>query len=67
MNMQEVISKINYFAKEAKVRPLTEEELRERDQLRRIYINSVKANLVQQLDNAYIVEPDGNKKKLKHK
>ena len=32
--------------------------------LRREYIDSVKASLVGQLENTYIVEPDGTKKKL---
>ena len=46
---------------------LTEEELTERDKLRRIYIDSVKANLVGQLENTYIVSPDGTKRKVTHK
>lgn len=67
MNMNEVIARINALAKKAKTESLTPEELTERDQLRRIYIDSVKANLVGQLDNTYIVGPDGKKKKLEHK
>ena len=43
---------------------LTEEETAERDKLRRIYIDSVKASLTEQLDNTYIVHPDGTKTKL---
>ena len=35
--------------------------------LRRIYIDSVKANLVGQLDNTYILQPDGTKKKIQRK
>ena len=46
MNMEQVIARINELAKEAKTRALTPEELTERDKLRRIYIDSVKANLV---------------------
>ncbi len=67
MNMNEVIARINVLAKKAKAEGLTEEEIVERDKLRRIYIDSVKANLVGQLDNTYIVSPDGTKKKLEHK
>lgn len=67
MNMNEVIARINELARKAKVSPLSEEELQERDKLRKIYIDSVKANLVSQLENTYIVEPDGTKKKLEHK
>ncbi len=64
MDMNEVIARINQLAKKAKTEGLTQEELTERDQLRRIYINSVKASLVGQLENTYIVEPDGTKRKL---
>ena len=49
MNMNEVITRINELAKKAKESTLTAEELAERDKLRRIYIDSVTANLVGQL------------------
>lgn len=64
MNMNEVIARINELAKKAKAEGLTQQELEERDKLRRIYIDSVKASLVGQLDNTYILEPDGTKRKL---
>lgn len=64
MSMDEVIARINELAQKAKTEGLTDEELVERDKLRRIYIDSVKASLVGQLDNTYIVSPDGTKKKL---
>ena len=68
MNMNEVIARINELAKKAKSpEGLTAEELTERDKLRRIYIDSVKANLVGQLENTTIVYPDGTKKKGTHK
>ncbi len=67
MNMNEVIARINVLAKKAKTEGLTPEELVERDKLRRIYIDSYKANLVAQLENTYILEPDGTKKKLERK
>ena len=68
MKMDEVIARINVLAKKAKTpEGLTAEELAERDKLKRIYIDSVKANLVGQLENTYIVGPDGKKKKLEHK
>lgn len=67
MNMNEVITRINELAKKAKMEGLTPEELTERDKLRRIYIDSVKSSLVGQLENTYIVEPDGTKTKLHHK
>ena len=64
MNMDEVIARINVLAKKAKAEGLTPEELTERDRLRRIYIDSVKASLVGHLENTYIVDPDGTKHKL---
>ncbi len=67
MNMNEVIARINELARKAKEGQLTPDELAERDKLRRIYIDSVKANLVSQLENTYIVEPDGTKRKVTHK
>ena len=45
MKMDEVITRINVLAKKAKAEGLTPEELTERDKLRRIYIDSVKATL----------------------
>lgn len=67
MNMNETIARINELAKKNKAEGLTPEEIVERDKLRRIYIDSVKSNLVGQLENTYIVSPDGSKKKLNHK
>ena len=68
MNMNEVIARINELAHKAKTpKGLTPEELKERDKLRRIYIDSVKANLVGQLENTYIVRPDGTKEKVEKK
>ena len=67
MSMDEVIARINALAKKAKAEGLTEEELAERDKLRRIYIDSVKSNLVGQLENTYLVRPDGTKEKLERK
>lgn len=67
MTMNEVIARINELAAKAKQGELTAEELTERDKLRRMYIDSVKANLVGQLENTYIVYPDGTKKKVEKK
>ena len=64
MKMDEVIARINELAHKAKTEELTADELAERDKLRRIYIDNVKASLTGQLDNTYIVYPDGTKKKV---
>ena len=67
MNMDEVIARINVMAKKAKTEGLTDEETLERDKLRRIYIDSVKASLVGHLENTYLVDEKGNKRKLNKK
>ena len=68
MDMKEVIKRINELAAKAKTEEgLTPEELTERDKLRRIYIDSYKASLVGQLENTYILYPDGTKKKVERK
>lgn len=67
MDMNQVIARINELAAKAKTEGLNKEELAERDKLRRIYIDSVKASLTGQLENTYIVYPDGTKKKVEKK
>ena len=67
MSINDTIARINELAKKAKTEGLTPEELTERDKLRRIYIDSVKANLVGQLENTYYVDAKGNKTPLKKK
>ena len=67
MGINEVIARINELAKKAKTEGLTPEEITERDKLRRIYIDNVKASLVGQLENTTILYPDGTKKKVTHK
>ncbi len=67
MKMEDVIARINILAKKAKTQGLTPEETAERDKLRRIYLDSVKANLVGQLENTYLVRQDGTKEKLSKK
>ena len=67
MTMDEVIRRINELAHKAKAEGLTEEETKERDALRRQYIDAFKRSLTAQLDNTYIVTPDGKKTKLQKK
>ena len=49
---EEKIARINALAHKAKVESLTPEELAERDKLRRIYIDSIKANLTYNIPHA---------------
>ena len=65
---QKKLDRINELARRVKAgEALTPEELAERDALRREYIDSVKASLVSHLDNTYIVEADGTKRRLPKK
>ena len=64
MTMDELIQRINELAHKAKAEGLTEEETQERDELRKQYIAAFKRSLTEQLDNTYIVTPDGKKTKL---
>ena len=63
----ERVKRINELAKKAKTEGLTPEETEERDRLRQEYLAAFRANLTAQLDNTYIVDPQGNKRKLQKK
>lgn len=67
MEMEEVIARINVLARKAKSEGLTQQETEERDRLRRVYIDAVKASLTGQLENTYIVNPDCSRKKVQRK
>ena len=61
------IDRINELARKAKAEGLTDEEVLERDRLRREYVAAFRENLVAQLEATYIVDEKGNKRKLKSK
>lgn len=61
---KEKIDRINELARKQKSEGLTEQEAAEQKQLRLEYINSFKASLEAQLNNTYILQPDGTKKKV---
>ena len=61
------IDRINELAKLAKQRELTAEEAAERAALRKEFLADFKKNLVDTLDNTYIVDEQGNKVKLEKK
>ena len=67
MDINAVIARINELAAKNKTVGLTEEELEERAKLRRMYIDNVTGNLRGQLDNTYILRPDGTKEKVVRK
>ena len=61
------LNRINELAALAKIRALTEEELGERDMLRKEYIAEWRQGAIQVLENTYVVGPDGKKRKLQKK
>ena len=66
MISQADIDRINALARKSKTpEGLTEAEKEERAVLRRAYIDAVLGDLKSQLDNTYIVDEQGNKRKLK--
>ena len=63
----EKLQRINALARLAKERPLSAEELAERDVLRKEYIAEWRRGAEQVLENTYIVDEKGNKRKLQKK
>lgn len=61
------IARINELAHKAKAEGLTPEETAVRDALRQEYLNAVMRNAREVLDNTYIVDEKGNKRRLKGK
>lgn len=62
------IDRINALARKAKTpEGLTAEEVRERDLLRREYVDAVVGNLRDQLEHTVVVDEHSNRHKLKSK
>lgn len=64
---QAKLDRINELYHKSQTEPLTVEEQNEQAELRREYIESYKRSLVGELDNTYIVDEKGNKRKLQKK
>ena len=62
---KEKIERINELARKSKVEPLTDEEKAEQAELRRQYIQEIRASFGATLDNTVIQYPDGSRKSLK--
>ena len=58
------LERINELAALAKIRALTEEELAERDLLRKEYIAEWREGARQVLENTWVQTPDGKKHRL---
>lgn len=61
---QKKIDRINELARKSKNEGLTDEEKAEQTELRNEYRKSVIGSLAGELDNTYILTPDGKKTKV---
>lgn len=64
---EELIKKINELAKKSKEEGLSDAEKEEQQKLRRQYIEAFRQGVKNTLNNVYIVDKNGNEKKLKRK
>lgn len=65
MSVDKTIKRINELAKKSREGTLTQEEKAEQKKLREEYVKGFRNNLVQTLDNTYIMDENGNKTPLK--
>ena len=66
--LEEKIKRINELARKSKTpEGLTEEEKVEQQRLRKEYIAEWRLGVTQVLDNTYVVDEQGNKRKLEEK
>lgn len=56
MEIKDIIEKVNYYAKLSKERKLTEEEIKDREIYRRMYLDQFKAQVKKHLDSIEIVD-----------
>lgn len=64
---QKKIDRINFLARKARSEELSDEERSEQAKLRQEYRDSFVRSLTSQLENTYIVEKDGSKRKVTRK
>ena len=65
--MEELIKKINALAKKSREEGLTEAEKEEQAKLRAAYIQNFRQGMENTLSNTYIMDEQGNKKKVEKK
>lgn len=63
----ERLKRINQLAEKAKTTGLTPAEIEERAVLRKEYLAAFRANMTAQMEQIYIMDADGNKKKVTKK
>lgn len=59
------LKRLNELARKQRETGLTREEIEEQEKLRREYVAAFKKNLEAQLENTYIVDENGNKRKIR--
>lgn len=64
---EELIERINFLSRKSKSEGLTEEEQNEQANLRKEYIRQFRQGMLNTLDNVYVMDKDGNKKKIEKK
>ena len=64
---QASIDRINELARASRERELTAEEKAEQQQLRAEYVAAIRQSLRAQLDNSYIVRPDGTTESIRQR
>lgn len=64
---QKKIDRINFLARKSRTEALSPEEKAEQEQLRLEYRRSFVVSLSNQLDNTYIVDKDGKKRKVQRR
>lgn len=62
-----LLERINQLAHKAKTVGLTQEELEERDRLRKEYLVNFRKNMIGIMENVYIKEEDGTTRKVERK
>ncbi len=65
--MDELIKKINALAKKSKEEGLTEEEKAEQAKLRQEYLRMFRQGMENTMSTVYIMDKDGNKRKVEKK
>lgn len=61
---QKKLDRINFLARKSRETQLSPKEKKEQEELRNEYRKSIIGSLEAQLDNTYILEPDGKKIKV---
>lgn len=65
--MEKLLKRINFLAKKSREEGLTQEEMQEQAKLRQEYIKKFRQGMENTLSNVYIMDENGNKRKVEKK